>query len=127
MSISIWKSRGLCRVVSASMIVGEVVVNHLGERLGRIHELVVDASSGRLAYAVLSFGGFLARGNKLFAMPWRAIEFSSMQNKFVLNVDRHRLETAPGFDRDAEWPDFADRTWGDRLYKYYDCVPYWLS
>ncbi len=127
MPIPIRKSRVVSRVVSASKIVGEVVVNHLGENLGRIHELVVDARSGRLAYAVLSFGGFLARGNKLFAMPWKAIEFSNKQNKFVLNVDRYRLETAPGFDRDAEWPDFADRAWGDRLDKYYDCEPYWAS
>jgi len=59
-------------VVSASKIIGEAVVNRQNENLGKIHELVIDAKEGRLAYAVLSFGGFMGMGNKLFALPWRA-------------------------------------------------------
>lgn len=112
-------------VVSASKIIGEAVENRQKENLGKIHELVIDAKEGRLAYAVLSFGGFMGMGNKLFALPWKAFEFSNTENKLILNVDKKKLETAPGFDKDAKWPDFADRTWGDSIYKYYGYEPYW--
>jgi len=74
---------------------------------------------------VLSFGGFMGMGNKLFAMPWKAFEFAKTENKLVLNVDKEKLKTAPGFDQDAKWPDFADRTWGSSIYKYYGYEPYW--
>jgi sporulation protein YlmC with PRC-barrel domain len=112
-------------VVSASKIIGEAVVNRQNENLGKIHELVIDAKEGRLAYAVLSFGGFMGMGNKLFAMPWGAFEFASNENKLILNVDKEKLKSAPGFDQDAKWPDFADRTWGNSIYKYYGYDPYW--
>lgn len=112
-------------VVSASKIIGEMVVNRQDENLGKIHELVIDAREGRLAYAVLSFGGFMGMGNKLFAMPWKAFEFANTENKLILNVDKKKLEAAPGFDKDATWPDFADRVWGDGIYKYYGYEPYW--
>ena len=112
-------------VVSASKIIGEEVVNRQDENLGKIHELVIDAKEGRLTYAVLSFGGFLGMGNKLFAMPWSAFEFAQHENKLILNVDKEKLKAAPGFDQDAKWPDFADRNWGNSIYKYYGYDPYW--
>ncbi len=113
---------GIC---SASKIIGESVINKQNESLGKIHELVIDAKEGRVAYAVLSFGGFMGMGNKLFAMPWQAFEFATTENKLVLNVDKEKLQNAPGFDQDAKWPDFADRTWGTTIYGYYGYSPYW--
>jgi len=114
-------------VVLASKIIGEAVINRQNESLGKIHELVIDAKDGRLAYAVLSFGGFIGMGNKLFAMPWTAFEFANTENKLILNVDKKKLEGAPGFDKNAKWPDFADRNWGDDIYKYYGYEPYWKA
>jgi len=112
-------------VVSASRIIGEAVINRQNENLGKIHELVIDAKEGRLAYAVLSFGGFMGMGNKLFALPWGAFEFAITENKLILNVDKEKLKAAPGFDQDAKWPDFADRTWGSTIFNYYGYDPYW--
>ena len=119
-------------VILASKIIGETVVNRQYEDLGKIHELVIDAKEGCIAYAVLSFGGFLGMGNKLFAIPWSAFEFAKHEdtpietaNMLVLNVDKEKLKAAPGFDQDAKWPDFADRTWGNSIYKYYGYAPYW--
>jgi hypothetical protein len=112
-------------VVLASRILGEAVVNRQQEDLGKIHELVLDAQEGRLAYAVLSFGGFMGMGNKLFALPWRAFEFSKTEEKLILNVDKEKLKDAPGFDQDTPWPDFADRVWGNSIDAYYGYDPYW--
>ena len=114
-------------VVSASKIIGEAVINRQREDLGKIHELVIDAKEGRLAYAVLSFGGFMGMGNKLFALPWKAFEFATTENKLILNVNKEKLTAAPGFDKDAKWPDFADRTWGKGIYDYYGFDPYWTA
>ena len=112
-------------VALASKIIGEAVVNRHNESLGKIHELVIDAKEGRLAYAVLSFGGFMGMGNKLFAMPWEGFEFDKTENKLILNVNKERLKEAPGFDPDAKWPDFADLAWGSSIYEYYGYAPYW--
>lgn len=114
-------------VVSAETIIGEAVVNRQNENLGKIHGLMIDAKEGRIAYAVLSSGGFLGMGNRLFAMPWGALEFSNTEEKLILDVDKDKLKAAPGFDKDEEWPDFADRSWGSQVHDYYGSEPYWKS
>ena len=114
-------------IVSASKVIGEAVINRQNEDLGKIRELVFDAKSGRLAYAVLSFGGFMGMGNKLFALPWASLEFSATGNKLVLGMDKEKLKSAPGFDPAAKWPDFADRMWGSSIHTYYGYSPYWME
>jgi sporulation protein YlmC with PRC-barrel domain len=103
------------------------VVNRQGENVGKIHELVIDARKNRVAYAVLSFGGFMGMGNKLFAMPWEAFEFSATENKLILNVDKEKLKAAPGFEKGDKWPDFKDKLWGESIYNYYNYTPPWKS
>jgi len=112
-------------VVTASKIIGESVVNRQNEDLGKIHELVIDAKEGHVAYAVLASGGFLGMGNRLFAMPWSGFEFANTEHKLILDVDKEKLKAAPGFDKDAKWPDFADKTWGTSIHEYYGYSPYW--
>jgi sporulation protein YlmC with PRC-barrel domain len=112
------------RVLSATTLVGETVVNHQGEDLGKIEDLMVDLHTGRVAYAVLTFGGFLGVGNKLFAIPWSALMYDPTHKVFVLNVDHDRLKNAPGFDKD-NWPEFADPRWATGIHSYYGAQPYW--
>ncbi len=119
------ETKGKFGVVLATKVIGEAVTNREHENLGKINEIVFDAHDGRLAYAVLSFGGFMGMGNKLFALPWGALEFSVTENKLILNVDKEKLKAAPGFDQSAKWPDFADKTWGSTIHSYYGYTPYW--
>ncbi|HVR73732.1 MAG TPA: PRC-barrel domain-containing protein [Planctomycetota bacterium] len=112
------------RVISSKTLVGESVENPVGENLGTIQDIMIDVSSGRIAYAVLSFGGFLGFGSKLFALPWSALKVDISRNIFVLEVPRERLEKAPGFDKDA-WPDMADAVWARGVHSYYGVAPYW--
>ena len=111
-------------VPAKKTVIGSKVTNQQNEDLGKIEDLVFDLASGRIAYAVLSFGGFLGMGDKLFALPWNAIHYDTKDNCFILNVDKEKLKTAPGFDKD-HWPNWADRTWGQSIYKFYDTKPYW--
>lgn len=108
----------------ASDLIGKDVQNAQNEDLGNIRDIVVDANSGRVLYAVLEFGGFLGMGDKLFAIPMRSLTLTSDADHFVLNVDKDRLKNAQGFDKN-NWPNFADEQWATTTHKFYDQQPYW--
>jgi sporulation protein YlmC with PRC-barrel domain len=112
------------RVMGASTLTGDEVRNRQGEKLGTIEEIMVDVPTGRIAYAVLSSGGFLGIGDKLFAIPWRALTLDPENKCFVVDVAKARLEQAPGFDKDS-WPSMADENWARELHTYYRVRPYW--
>jgi len=111
-------------VMDADTLIGDSVVNAAGEDLGEIKAIMLDVTTGRIAYAVLSFGGFLGMGNKLFAIPWSALTLDTDEKRFILNIGKERLDNAPGFDKD-HWPSMADAPWATQLHKYYDVRPYW--
>jgi len=97
-------------IMDAASLTGDDVVNPGGEDLGNIQAIMLDVPSGRIAYAVLSFGGALGVGDKLFAIPWSALILDAIHKRFILNVNKERLASAPGFDKD-HWPSEADETW----------------
>lgn len=105
-------------------VVGKKVVNLQGEDVGEIQEVVIDAVAGRVTYAVMSFGGFLGIGDKLFAVPWVSLGYNKTDDVFVLKADRELLKNAPGFDK-SNWPDMADPTRLSEIYDYYSIEPYW--
>ncbi len=112
--------------LSASTIKGgDKVINTAGEDLGKIEELMLDLRDGRIAYAVLSFGGFLGLGNKLFAIPWSALSLRVHEHAFVLDIPKEVLEKAEGFDKD-NWP-VTNREWLSSMYSYYGYQPYWQT
>jgi sporulation protein YlmC with PRC-barrel domain len=110
--------------LSASTITGDLVRNPDGDKLGHIEELVIDLEDGRVNYAVLSSGGFLGVGDKLFAIPWDMISVDTERKEIVLDLSKEALESAPGFDKD-NWPDIHDRTWVGEVYRHYGREPYW--
>jgi sporulation protein YlmC with PRC-barrel domain len=114
------------RLMGADTLIGNDVHNHKDEDLGDIKEIMLDVPNGRIAYAVLSFGGFLGMGDKLFAVPWEALKLDTENERFVLNVEKDRLESAPGFDPDR-WPDMADPTWQNEVHSYYGTEPYYSN
>lgn len=111
-------------VLSASTISGDKVCNLEGEDLGKIEDLVVDLDTGKVAYAVLSFGGFMGMGDKLFALPWQSLSVDKGEHRIILDVPKETLENAEGFDKN-NWPDFADPAFRDRTYSHYGAAPYW--
>lgn len=115
------------RVLSASTIIGDKVLNTAGEHLGNIKELMIDLDGGLIAYAVLSFGGFLGMGDKLFAIPWEALTVDTDNHSLILEIDKEVLKNAPGFDND-NWPDNAkyEAGWLLGVYEYYGYSPYWM-
>lgn len=110
-------------LMGANTLIGNDVYNMKDEDLGDITEIMLDMRTGRVSYAVLSFGGFLGMGDKLFAVPWSALKLDTVNKRFTLDVSKDRLESAPGFDQDA-WPDMADSTWVKGIHDYYGTKPY---
>ena len=100
------------------------VRNPRGEDLGSIKDVVIDISEGCIAYAALSFGGIMGLGDKLFAVPWEALQYNGADDVFVLDESTERLENAPGFDKD-NWPTTAQREWLTGMYSHYGYTPYW--
>jgi sporulation protein YlmC with PRC-barrel domain len=110
-------------LMGANTLIGNDVYNLAGDDLGDIKEILLNMRTGRVAYAVLSFGGFLGLGDKLFAVPWEALKLDTINKRFTLDVVKERLEEAPGFDKD-HWPDMADPKWASGLHSYYGTKPY---
>jgi hypothetical protein len=108
--------------LSAATIKSDRVVNKAGEDLGRIEELMIDLKDGRVAYAVLSFGGFMGMSDKLFAIPWNSLTCNVHEHAFILDLSKDVLQNAEGFDRD-KWPLTREGLTG--TYTYYGYQPYW--
>jgi sporulation protein YlmC with PRC-barrel domain len=112
------------RTLGATTLIHDKVVNLSGEYVGKIEELMVDVTTGRVAYAVLSFGGFMGFGSKLFALPWSALTVDEGHKRFVCNVTKEALESMPGFDKD-HWPDLYDLEYATGVYRQWGATPYW--
>ena len=112
------------RVLAASTLKGEKVVNGKREDLGKIEDYMIDLDNGRIAYCVLSFGGFLGMGNKLFMVPWKALTLDTVNKQFILDVNKDTLKRAPGFDKD-HWPDTTAPEFATDIYTFYGVTPYW--
>lgn len=106
------------QIVNADDVIGVSVRNHQGEDLGKIEALMLDKLEGKVNYVVLSFGGFLGMGDKLFAMPWSLFSYDPSQDCFLISVNKETLKNSPGFDKD-HWPDMSSPTWTSSINKYY--------
>ena len=111
-------------IMSADTLAGNDVVNSAGEDLGEIEHIMLDVPNGRIAYAVLSFGGFLGMGEKLFAIPWQALKLDVINKCFIQDASVEQLQNAPGFDK-GQWPSMADQQWARDIHSYYSSPPYW--
>lgn len=105
-------------LMGAGTLIGDQVRNEANEILGSIKEIMLDTRSGVVSYAVLSFGGYFGRGDKLFAVPWDALSLDLAKKCFVLKVEKARLEKAPGFDK-SKWPNMSDPRWAKEIRSYY--------
>lgn len=105
-------------LMGADTLLGNEVYTKAGVDLGDIKEIMIDMASGKVVYAVLSFGGLLGMGSKLFAVPWGALALDTANKRFTLDVQADRLKDAPGFDKD-HWPSMSDQPWASGVHGFY--------
>ena len=109
-------------LMGANTLLGNDVCNADGDELGDIKEFMIDMATGKIAYAVLSFGGLLGMGDKLFAVPWAALKLDTVNKRFALEVSKATRKDAPGFDQ-KHWPSMSDQTWASGVHRFYG-TPY---
>ena len=111
-------------LIAASKVQGTEVYNSAGESLGSIHDLMIDKVSGNVAYAIMSFGGFLGIGNSYHPLPWSLLQYDTNKGGYVVNLDKSQLEGAPSYDVGVE-PDWGDPEYETEIHDYYGVGPYW--
>ena len=94
-------------IVRTADVIGKNIIGSDQEKIGKVHELVLDKLSGEVRYAVLAYGGFMGIGSEFYAIPWAVLEYCATDNVFTVTFNKEDIKKAPGFNKD-NWPDFAD-------------------
>jgi hypothetical protein len=111
-------------LIGADQVQGTTIYNPRGDNLGSVQDVMIDKISGRIAYAVVGFGGFLGIGNRHYPLPWETLKYDQSMGGYVVNLDKSVLEGAPSY-ADDEAVTWNDRAWDEHVYDYYGARPYW--
>jgi len=112
------------RLIAADQVEGTKVYNLAGENVGKVEDIMIDKVSGRIAYAVVGFGGFLGIGDRHYPLPWEKLTYDVPMGGYVVDLDKRILESAPYYT-DSEVAGWEDPAWGRRVYDYYGTRAYW--
>jgi hypothetical protein len=105
------------RLIASDKVEGTPVYNRQGEHIGSVYTVMIDKYSGQVAYAVMSFGGFLGIGERYHPLPWKALDFDPRLGGYVADLSREQLERAPSYASDeAPWDNAG---YGRSVYDYY--------
>src|SRR3954471_19180098 len=110
------------RLIASNKVEGTAVYNRQGEKLGTIDNFMVDKRSGKVEYAILSFGGFLGIGDSYHPLPWKSLSYDTSLSGYVVDLDKDRLQGAPSYQR-SDRPDWADPDYGRRIDDFYGPFP----
>lgn len=111
-------------LIGSDKVEGTPVYNRQGEKLGSIERVMIEKVGGKVAYAVLSFGGFLGIGHSHYPLPWGVLTYDTNQDGYVVDLDKARLEGAPSYGDESF--DYGDRIAGQRIHDYWGVTPYWI-
>jgi sporulation protein YlmC with PRC-barrel domain len=114
-------------LVPAGRVNGTTVYSRSGEKIAKVEDVAIEKVGGKVAYAILSFGGFLGMGENYRPVPWNMLHYDARQGGFVIDCDKGQLEQAPSFRPDdlSGWTDFETRDAIYEHYRPYGAVPYW--
>ena len=111
-------------LIASDKVQGTNVYNAAGDNLGAIYDVMIDKPSGKVAYAIMSFGGFLGMGNQYHPLPWSVLKYDTNLGGYVVHLDKRQLEGAPAYDVGDE-PAWGDRAYESKIHDYYGVGPYW--
>lgn len=106
------------RLISSEKVDGTPVYNRNGDRLGTVNNLMINKFTGKVEYAVMSFGGFLGIGESYNPLPWHMLSYDPQMGGYVVDADRSRLERAPRYTRSTV-PDWSTRDYPSRIDAYW--------
>jgi len=111
-------------LIASDRVEGTTVRRPNGEKIGEIKRVMIDKLSGNVAYAVLSFGGFLGLGERYHPVPWAALKYNPVLSAYELDIPDEQLRKGPSFTEQDDF-DWGDRTRESDLHTFYKVPPYW--
>ena len=111
-------------LIASEKVEGTNVYNTAGDTLGAIHDLMIDKATGKVAYALMAFGGFLGIGNRYHPLPWSLLKYDTKLAGYVVNLDKRQLEGGPAYDVGTE-PAWGARSYEGKIHDYYGVGPSW--
>jgi hypothetical protein len=114
------------QLIASDRVEGTAVRRPSGERIGHIERLMIDKVSGKVSYAIMSFGGFLGMGTSLLPLPWASLSYNTRFEAYQLDIEDDELRRAPSFRHDQDF-DWGDRSQEAELHRHYGIPPYWLG
>lgn len=111
-------------LIAARRVQGAKVYNAALEELGSLDDVVIDKVSGRIAYAVLTAGGFLGMGATHYPLPWEKLRYDTEMGGYIADIDRGMLESGPHY-RDGGSAEWHNDAWARNIYTYYGVTPFW--
>jgi hypothetical protein len=111
-------------LIATSKVKGAAVYNASGDSLGSIDDIILDKRSGHVAYAIMSFGGFLGVGSNYHPLPWSVLNYDTAKGGYVVNLSRSQLEKAPTYQVGTD-PAWGDKDYETKIHRYYGAGPYW--
>jgi hypothetical protein len=116
--------RETASLIGSDKVEGTPVYRSNGDKAGRVERVMIDKISGKVAYAVMSFGGFMGIGEDYYPLPWSVLTYNPRLDGYEVNISEQQLNGAPRFGKHESW-DWADRARGQKVYDYYGVTPYW--
>ncbi len=111
-------------LIGSDKVEGTAVYRSNGDKVGAIERIMIDKRSGKVAYAVMSFGGFLGIGEDYYPLPWSLLTYNPKLEGYEVNIAEQQLNGAPKYGKHESW-DWSDRTRERKVYDYYGVTPYW--
>jgi hypothetical protein len=111
-------------LIASDRVEGTTICRPCGTKIGVVRRLMIDKASGKVAYAVLTFDGFLRFGEKHFPVPWAALSYNAVQQAYELDITDEQLRDAPFYVGDLEF-DWGDRSREASMHKVYRTAHYW--
>jgi hypothetical protein len=117
------EARETTSLIGSDKVDGTAVYGADEKKIGSIQRLMIDKTSGKVAYAILSFGGFMGMGEDYYPVPWSTLKYDSNLEGYRVNLTEDQLKKAPKYSRSTDWNWNRDND--RRVYDYYRTDPYW--
>ena len=116
--------RETATLIGSDKVEGTNVYRSNGDKIGSIERIMIDKHSGKVAYAVMSFGGFMGLGEDYYTLPWSVLKYNTQLDAYELNLSEDQLRGAPRRSQDGRDASY-DREWEEHVHRYYNATPYW--
>ena len=117
-------TRETLALIASDKVEGTPVRRSDGEKIGTIERVMIEKRSGKVAYAVMSFGGFMGLGEEYYTLPWSVLKYNTALDAYELNLTEDQLRGAPRRSPEGRDASF-DRDWEEHVHRYYNATPYW--